>query len=159
VVMIWAYFSFSQLLITWSGNLAEEIPWYLERFKGQWRWIGVALILLNFTLPFLLLLSRDLKHNRRRLMAVAWLLIAMRFVDLLWMIAPEFESGHGRQVAHHGLSVAGYINYAAAVVGVGGLWMGWFFYQLRQRALLPYNDPQLPEVLVRGEHLVSAEGY
>jgi len=159
VVMIWAYFSFSQLLITWSGNLAEEIPWYLERFKGQWRWIGVALILLNFTLPFLLLLSRDLKHNRRRLMAVAWLLIAMRFADLLWMIAPQFESGPGQQVAHHGLSVAGYINYAAAVVGVGGLWLGWFFYQLRQRALLPYNDPQLPEVLVRGEHLVGAEGY
>ena len=79
-VMVWAYFSFSQLLIIWSGNLPEEIPWYLERFKGQWRWIGVALILLNFALPFLLLLSRDLKHNRRRLMAVAWLLIAMRAV-------------------------------------------------------------------------------
>ena len=80
-VMVWAYFSFSQLLIIWSGNLPEEIPWYLERFRGQWRWLGVALILLNFALPFLLLLSRDLKHNRRRLMAVAWLLIAMRFVQ------------------------------------------------------------------------------
>ncbi|MGH9752075.1 MAG: hypothetical protein ACREA2_04770 [Blastocatellia bacterium] len=156
-VMVWAYFSFSQLLIIWSGNLPEEIPWYLERFSGQWRWLGVALILLNFALPFLLLLSRDLKHNRRRLMAVAWLLIAMRFVDLLWLIAPEF-GGHG-QAASHGLSVASYINYAAAVIGVGGLWFGWFFYQLRQRALVPYNDPQLREVLARGEHLLSFEGY
>jgi hypothetical protein len=159
VVMVWAYFSFSQLLIIWSGNLPEEIPWYLERFKGQWRWIGVALILLNFALPFLLLLSRDLKHNRRRLMAVAWLLIAMRFVDLLWLIAPEFESGHSGEARHYGLSVASYINYAAAVIGVGGLWLGWFFYQLRQRALVPYNDPQLGEVLARGEHLLSFEGY
>jgi hypothetical protein len=158
-VMVWAYFSFSQLLIIWSGNLPEEIPWYLERFKGQWRWIGVGLILLNFALPFLLLLSRDLKHNRRRLMAVAWLLIAMRFVDLLWLIAPELERGHGAEVARHGLSIASYVNYAAAVIGIGGVWLGWFFYQLRQRALVPYNDPQLPEVLARGEHVLSFEGY
>jgi hypothetical protein len=153
-VMVWAYFSFSQLLIIWSGNLPEEIPWYLERFKGQWRWIGVALILLNFALPFLMLLSRDLKHNRRRLMAVAWLLIAMRFVDLLWLIAPEFGG------EHHGLSGAAYVNYAAAAIGIGGVWLGWFLYQLRQRALVPYNDPQLPEVLARGEHVLSfEEGY
>jgi hypothetical protein len=158
-VMVWAYFSFSQLLIIWSGNLPEEIPWYLERFRGQWRWLGVALILLNFALPFLLLLSRDLKHNRRRLMAVAWLLIAMRFVDLLWLIAPEFEGGHSGEARHYGLSVASYINYAAAVIGVGGFWLGWFFYQLRQRALVPHNDPQLREVLARGEHLLSFEGY
>jgi hypothetical protein len=156
-VMVWAYFSFSQLLIIWSGNLPEEIPWYLERFKGQWRWIGVALILLSFALPFVLLLSRSLKHNRRRLMAVAWLLIAMRFVDLLWLIAPELESKHGG--ASLGLSAASYVNYAAAVIGMGGIWFGWFFYKLRQRALVPYNDPQLPEVLARGEHVLSFEGY
>ncbi|HEY8459224.1 MAG TPA: hypothetical protein VIM99_02530 [Blastocatellia bacterium] len=158
-VMVWAYFSFSQLLIIWSGNLPEEIPWYLERFKGQWRWMGVALILLNFALPFLLLLSRNLKHNRRRLMAVAWLLIAMRFVDLLWLIAPEFESRHAVSGRHYGLPILSYVNYAAAVIGMGGVWLGWFFYQLRQRALIPYKDPQLPEVLARGEHLLSAEGY
>ncbi|HKE04396.1 MAG TPA: hypothetical protein VKE91_10065, partial [Blastocatellia bacterium] len=158
-VMVWAYFSFSQLLIVWSGNLPEEIPWYLERFRGQWRWIGVGLILLNFALPFALLLSRDLKRNRRRLIAVAWLLLAMRFIDLVWLIAPEFEREAAGQAAHHGLTVTSYINYLAAMVGVGGLWIGWFFYQLRQRALVPYNDPQLDEVLARGEHLLSFEGY
>ena len=56
--MVWAYFSFSQLLIIWAGNLPEEIPWYLRRFQGQWRYIGIALILLHFAMPFLLLLSR-----------------------------------------------------------------------------------------------------
>ncbi len=158
-VMVWAYFSFSQLLIVWSGNLPEEIPWYLQRFSGQWRWIGVALILLHFALPFALLLSRNLKHNRSRLMGVALLLIVMRFIDLLWLIAPEFERGHGEQTAHHGLTLASSVNYAAAMVGIGGLWAGWFFYQLRQRALAPYNDPQLDEVLARGEHVLSFEGY
>jgi len=156
--MVWAYFSFSQLLIIWSGNLPEETPWYLQRFTGQWRWMGVALILLNFALPFLLLLSRDLKHNRRRLMGVAWLLIAMRFVDLLWLIAPAIEGGRGGEAARNGLPVTSYINYTAAVIGLGGLWLGWFFYQLRQRALVPYNDPQLDEVLVRSEHALSFEG-
>ncbi|MBO0724566.1 MAG: hypothetical protein J2P52_03120 [Blastocatellia bacterium] len=159
VIMVWAYFSFSQLLIIWSGNLPEETPWYLQRFSGQWRWMGVGLILLNFALPFLLLLSRDLKHNRRRLMGVAWLLIAMRFVDMLWLIAPAFEGEHAVEAARNGLSVASYFNYAAAVIGLGGLWFGWFFYQLRQRALVPCNDPQLQEVLVRSEHVLSFEGY
>jgi hypothetical protein len=121
--------------------------------------MGVGLILLNFALPFLLLLSRDLKHNRRRLMSVAWLLIAMRFVDLLWLIAPSLERAPEGQAPQYGLSVTSYFNYAAAVIGVGGLWLGWFFYQLRQRALVPHNDPQLPEVLARGEHLLSVEGY
>jgi hypothetical protein len=146
LVMVWAYFSFSQLLIIWSGNLPEEIPWFLERFKGNWRYIGIGLILLYFFLPFFLLLSRDLKRNARRLVMVAWLIIVMRFADLLWMIVPEFEHGHS-------VSIMGYSIYLAATVGMGGIWVGWFFWQLRQRALLPVNDPQLDEALAaRGHH-------
>jgi hypothetical protein len=146
LVMVWAYFSFSQLLIMWSGNLPEEIPWYLERFKGNWRYMGIGLILLYFFLPFFLLLSRDLKRNSRRLVVVAWLIIVMRFVDLLWMIVPEFEHGHA-------VPVSGYLIYLAATIGIGGIWLGWFFWQLRQRALLPVNDPQLAEALAaRGHH-------
>lgn len=145
MVMIWAYFSFSQLLIIWSGNLPEEIPWYLERFTGVWRYIGIGLILLHFALPFLLLLSRDLKRNARRLVMVAWLLIITRFIDLLWLIVPEFTRGHSP-------NPASYLVYAAATIGVGGVWLGWFFYQLRQRALVPYNDPQLSEALAAGGH-------
>jgi hypothetical protein len=146
LVMIWAYFSFSQLLIMWSGNLPEEIPWYLERFKGNWRYIGIGLILLYFFLPFFLLLSRDLKRNSRRLVMVAWLIIVMRFVDLLWMIVPEFEHGHA-------VPVSGYLVYLASTIALGGIWLGWFFWQLRQRALLPVNDPQLAEALAaRGHH-------
>src|SRR5205807_9659831 len=64
-VMVWAYLSFSQLLIMWSGNLPEEIPWYLHRLEGGWRWVGVLLILFHFALPFFLLLSRDLTRDRK----------------------------------------------------------------------------------------------
>jgi hypothetical protein len=145
LVMVWAYFSFSQLLIIWSGNLPEEIPWFIERFKGNWRYIGIGLILLYFFLPFLLLLSRDLKRNSRRLVIVAWIIIVMRFADLLWMIVPEFEHDHK-------VPVSGYLPYLFATIGIGGFWLGWFFWQLRQRALLPANDPQLEEALAVGGH-------
>jgi type VI protein secretion system component VasK len=80
------------------------------------------------------------------LVMVAWLIIVMRFVDLLWMIVPEFEHGHA-------VSLMGYLVYLAATIGIGGIWLGWFFWQLRQRALLPVNDPHLEEALAaRGGH-------
>lgn len=171
-VMVWAYFSFSQLLIIWSGNLPEETPFYLERFRGQWRYIGLAIILLHFILPFLLLLSRDLKHDARRLRLVAWLLLIMRFADLLWLIVPGFvESGHQvgvnptseghprEEVIVPHVNPALYLVYIAAWIGIGGIWLGWFFWQLRSRPLLPQNDPQLEQAFARGEHLVSVGSH
>jgi hypothetical protein len=143
LVMLWAYFSFSQLLIQWMGNLPEEIPWFLKRFEGGWRYLGIAIILLHFALPFLLLLSRNLKRNARRLVFVAWMIIFMRLIDLLWLIVPEFEH-------RHSTSLAGYIAYFSATICLVGIWVGWFFWQLSRRSLLPYNDPQLHEALAAG---------
>lgn len=150
LVMVWSYFSFSQLLIIWSGNLPEEIPWYLRRFEGPWRPMGIALLVLHFVLPFLLLLSRDLKKNGRRLVMVASLLIVMRLVDLIWVIVPQFDqmASHGGEVHHSG--PAQFAVYVAATLGLGGLWLGWFFWQLRQRPLIPFNDPQLAEATAAG---------
>lgn len=150
LVMVWAYFSFSQLLIIWSGNLPEEIPWYIERFTPRtiWWFVGLALILLHFALPFLLLLSRDLKRDANRLKFVAMILVVMRFVDLMWVIVPEFESRHA--AGGHSSRGLFYAACALATIGLGGVWLGWFFIQLRRRALIPYNDPQLPEALAAG---------
>ena len=69
--MLWAYVNFSQFLIIWSGNLPEEIPWYIERMHGVWGFISVALIVVQFAAPFMLLLSRELKRNARLLRNVA----------------------------------------------------------------------------------------
>jgi hypothetical protein len=149
LVMVWAYFSFSQLLIIWAGNLPEEIPWYLERFHGIWRYLGIGLILLHFVMPFLLLLSRDLKRHANRLKWVALLLILMRFTDLLWLIVPEFQNRHGHVNDYW---ITGWWVYLAALFAVGGFWLWWFFGQLRQRSLLPINDPQLEEALAAGGH-------
>lgn len=150
LVCVWAYFSFSQLLIIWSGNLPEEIPWYIERFKGPWKYLGLALIALHFLLPFFLLLSRDLKENGRRLVSVAWLIILMRFVDLVWVIVPSY--GHGD---HHAMRMVDFVVYGAATIGFGGVWLGWFFWQLRKHALIPYRDPHFDETLHGADHIIE----
>ena len=139
-VMVWAYFSFSQLLVIWSGNLPEEIPWYINRFAGGWQYIGVALVLLHFGLPFALLLSRDLKRNFKLLRAVAVTVIVMRFVDLYWVIAPNFRK------EQFGLSWMDLV----APVGLGGVWLATFLWQLEKRPLLPLGDPHLEEALEHG---------
>jgi hypothetical protein len=135
-IMLWAYFNFSQFLIIWSGNLAEEIPWYLTRMRGGWQWIGLALVVLHFAMPFGLLLSRDLKRRGRTLMRVAIVLLVMRLVDVFWMIAPNF---HPQGLRVHWLDFA-------APIGLAGLWMAFYLRQLRSRPLLPAGDPELEEV-------------
>lgn len=136
-LMLWAYFSFSQFLIIWSGNLPEEIPWYVRRLQSSWKWVGMALVVLQFALPFVLLLSRDLKRNARTLAVVAIAIIVMRFVDLIWMTGPEFHEG------------AFWIHWMDVVmpIGLGGLWLAYFAYQLKTRPLLPIGDPELEHVL------------
>ena len=140
-LMLWAYFGFSQFLIIWSGNLPEEIPWYVRRLQTSWKWVGLALVLLQFALPFVLLLSRDLKRNSRTLVTVAVAVIVMRLVDLIWLTVPEFHEGAFR------------IHWMDLLmpIGVGGLWLAYFAYQLKQRPLLPMGDPYLEEALAH-EH-------
>ena len=75
-VMLWAYLAFSQFLIIWSGNLPEEIPWYIERIRGGWGVVALLLVIGHFALPFALLLSRDLKRHSGLLAKVAIFVIA-----------------------------------------------------------------------------------
>jgi hypothetical protein len=132
-VMIWSYFAFSQFLIIWAGNLPEETPWYLSRLHGGWEWIGGAEIVAHFALPFLVLLSRDLKRNGPMLAAVALGVLFMRFVDLFWMIQPAFSPG---EFTLHWLDLV-------TLVGVGGLWLSQLVGQLKARPALPLREPQL----------------
>ena len=137
-VMLWAYFSFSQYLIMWSGNLPEEISFYLERFHHGWGVVALLLVVFHFALPFVFLLSRDLKRNARRLVWIAGLMLVMRWVDLLWQVEPAF----------HVQNPAMYWAYLSAPIGIGGLWLFLFLRELRKAPLLPVNDPYLAEALV-----------
>jgi hypothetical protein len=142
-VMLWAYFSFSQYLIIFSGNLPEEITWYVHRLHTGWRFIGLTLVLFHFAVPFLLLLSRKVKRTPDLIVKIAIGILAARLIDLFWLIAPEF---HQEGLAVHWLDV----TLPLALVGV---WLGCFIRQLRGRAILPLHDPQFEQALGR---IVSA---
>ena len=141
-VMLWAYFSFSQLLIVWSGNLPEEITFYRSRLYGQWGAVAVVLVVFHFFVPFFLLLSRDLKRNVRALPFIAVWLMFMRLVDLFWMTRPEFTPA----------SAVPTLWDLAAPLALGGLWFFVFAGQLKQMPLLPLGDPKLEEAIEQHEH-------
>jgi hypothetical protein len=135
-LMLWAYFSFSQLLIIWAGNLPDEITWYFRRFHGGWPAAGLVLIFGHFIVPFALLLSRPFKRDVRKLVWLAVWLMIMRWVDLLWIIEPNFSAT---------LSV----TWADIVlpVAIGGIWMWLYFRNLNSMPLLSVNDSDAHEVL------------
>jgi hypothetical protein len=137
LVMLWSYFAFSQFLIVWSGNLPEEIRWYLPRTHGAWGAIALAVVILHFAFPFLFLLSRSFKRHAGKLVIVALLILVMRLVDLFWMITPNFTGEHF------------HISWmdVVAPIGIGGLWLGFFARALTRRPLIPINDPLYETVL------------
>ncbi len=137
LVMLWSYFAFSQFLIVWSGNLPEEIRWYLPRTRGTWGAIALAVVILHFAFPFLFLLSRSFKRHAGKLVIVALLILMMRLVDLFWMITPSF-TGENFHISWMD---------AVAPIGMGGLWLAAFAWALRQRPLIPINDPLFETVL------------
>ncbi|MCU1267091.1 MAG: hypothetical protein JWM21_3409 [Acidobacteria bacterium] len=149
LVMLWAYFSYSQFLIIWSGNLPEEIRWYLPRTHGTWGVIALVVVILHFALPFLFLLSRRFKRDPHKLVLVAVLILIMRYVDLLWVVAPNFP-GTGFHLSWMDL---------VAPIGFGGVWLAAFSRQLRSRPLMPLNDPQLPSVLEQAHEHHESEDF
>lgn len=146
-VMLWAYFSFSQFLIIWSGNLPEEIPWYINRLHGFWKLLAGAIILFHFVLPFFLLLPRRANRNPRILVSVAILVIVMRYIDLYWLIGPQVTHAEGGQRPGFSFSWMDIV----APLGVGGIWLWYFINELKKRPLLPINEPQLEGAIGEGE--------
>jgi hypothetical protein len=136
-VMLWAYFAFSQFLIIWAGNLPEEIPFYLERLRHGWGAVSAVLVAGHFVLPFCLLLSADLKKRPRALSFVAWFIVAIRLVDILWLVGPTFT--------HDGLPVS--LANVGIPLALAGLWVFLFAVQLKKHPLVPVNDPYFREML------------
>lgn len=141
-LMLWAYLSFSQFLIIYSANLAEEIPHYLVRSDGGWQWVGWGLVVLHFALPYGLLLSRDIKRDFRRLRVIAMWVVVIRLLDYYWHVAPEFHTT--------GLAVT-LIDIALPIL-LGGVFVAAFSAQLKGRPLLPLQDPGLAKALTHHTH-------
>jgi hypothetical protein len=135
-IMVWAYFSFSQWLIIWAGNLPEEITWYMRRLNGGWGYVGLFLVLFHFAIPFIMLISRPFKRDITRLVWLAAWIMVMRLVDLFWVIEPNF-------------SLTFHLTWLDVVVPIamGGLWLAYFFRNLSSMPLVPAYDVYAVEVL------------
>jgi len=140
--MLWAYLSFSQLILIWSGNLPEEITWYIDRLNGGWQYVGAILLLFHFGFPFLMLLSQALKKNPRTIQSIAIYIIVVRIIDVFWLVEPNFSGSHFQL---HWLDLA-------APIGIGGLWLAYFFRNIQERPILPLNAPDLEKALTHGRH-------
>jgi hypothetical protein len=139
-VMLWAYVSFSQFLIIWSGNLPEETPWYHHRLGHGWQAIALALVVFHFALPFAVLLVRRNKRSAAILARIATFLLALRMVDLYWLIAPAFHPDGLRP---------SWLDLAAPVA-LGGVWVATFAGALRGKPLLSLHDAGLQGRLEEG---------
>jgi hypothetical protein len=140
-IMVWAYFNYSQWLIIWAGNLPSEITYYMRRLNGGWGYVGLSIVFFHFAIPFGILLSRPFKRNIRKLVWLAVWVMLMRYVDLFWIIEPNFSRTFNMSVAD-----------VVVPVAIGGFWLAYFFRNLDSLPLLPAYDPSAGEVLEPTHH-------
>ena len=142
-VILWAYLSFAQFLVTWLGNSQQEITWYIQRTDGGWRWVGGALISLHFFVPFMLLLQQPLKRKLGRLAAIAAGLFFIHIIDELYWVTPA-DPHVGRWPIIRWIYIEA-MN-VCAFVGVGGLWMAAYLWIQKGTLLLPIGErvPVMP---------------
>ncbi|HSN53531.1 MAG TPA: hypothetical protein VLT32_02620 [Candidatus Sulfomarinibacteraceae bacterium] len=135
--VFWAYIAFSQYMLIWYGNIPEETQWYLKRQTGDWTWVSLALLFGHFVLPFLLLISRHVKRRPLLLAVIGVFVAIMSWVDMYWLVIPEFSPG----VARFGLLDV------LVYVGLAGLYSTVLIWRLGRTSLVPEKDPRLVESL------------
>jgi hypothetical protein len=143
-VMLNIYLCFAEFLIIWSGNVPDEIPWYLNRIHGGWWTICTLDFVCHWLIPFCLLLSRDLKRNKTKMVWLASFMIFARCVDMFWLIEPNFPDAAGNLHIVGNIGILAYITVPICVLSV---WTAYYLTQLKARPLLATNDPHVEEIL------------
>jgi hypothetical protein len=143
-VMLNIYLCFAEFLIIWSGNVPDEIPWYLNRIHGGWWVVCSADFICHWLIPFVLLLSRDLKRNKEKMIWLTCFMIFARCVDMFWLIEPNFADAAGNLHIAGNIGILAYITVPVAVIS---LWAAYYMTQLQARPLLNVNDPHVEEML------------
>jgi hypothetical protein len=143
-VMLNIYLCFAEFLIIWSGNVPDEIPWYLNRIHGGWWYVCSADFICHWLIPFCLLLSRDLKRNKQKMIWLTSFMIFARCLDMFWLIEPNFADAAGNLHIVGNIGILAYITVPVAVIS---LWAAYYMTQLQARPLMNVNDPHLEEIL------------
>ncbi len=117
--VFWAYIAFSQFMLMWYANIPEETEYYIMRSQNGWMSISMALLFFRFIVPFLALLPRGAKRNENHVILVSVLILVMQYVDIYWMVYPNFFEGHltfgfwevGMFAGFAGVFLAGLLNF------------------------------------------------
>lgn len=131
---LWAYFSFSQYVIIYAGNLPEFTSFFLARRDPTWGALGLSLMAGSFLVPFVTLLSPKVKATPRFLVVMAVWILIFRIVDVYWMVIPFFRETLKFQIVD-----------LVSFLGIGGAWWFGFGRQITVGSLLPTHDPRLKE--------------
>jgi len=132
----WGYIAFSQYMLYWYANIPEETSWYLHRSQHGWGVVGMVTLFATFLLPFMGLVSRYAKRNRKMLAFwAAWIVVA-QWINLYWVIMPEFSEGF----------VISFMDLTC-FVGVGGIWLAGIVRLAMGNSLVPTKDPRLEDSL------------
>jgi hypothetical protein len=143
-VMLNIYLTFAEFLIIWSGNVPDEIPWYLHRIHGGWWVICTLDVVCHWVIPFCILLSRDFKRSRSKMVWLCVFMIGARFIDMFWLIEPNFNDAAGNLHLSGNFGILAYLTVPIAVVSC---WMVFYLGELSKRPLINMNDPDSEELL------------
>jgi hypothetical protein len=122
LLMLWAYIHAMQYIVIWSGDIPDEVVWYLRRSSDGWGVVLTLLVLLQFVIPFFAMLSERVRYGRGPLLVIAGATLVLRFVEAFWLVLPS-------------VSVAGpvlLLTVPATVLAIGGVVMLAFGEMLRR---------------------------
>jgi hypothetical protein len=135
--VFWAYIAFSQFMLIWYANIPEETEFYILRAHGGWMAVSFGLLIFRFIVPFLALLPRGMKRNHNHLILVSVLILIMQYVDIYWLVYPNFNDNH---VVFNIWEVGIFLLFAGIfMLGVQKFWS--------QNSLVPLKDPRLEEAV------------
>lgn len=137
LIVFWTYIAFSQYLLIWYANLAEETIFYKMRFEGSWKWVSLALLFGHFIIPFFVLITRNSKRNLGVLTFAAIWILAFCYIDVYWVVMPNFTKA--------GISVH-WLDFAT-LLAVTSTYAFAFWMRLRSHSLVPEGDLRLEQSL------------
>ena len=137
----WAYIYFCQFMLIWYGNIPEETIYFITRWENGWGTYLLALPVLKFLIPFVVLAPRENKRKVGRVIPVAVLILLAQFVELFMLVSPAI--GHGQHAAHAHLPWVEFL----VTLGFFGLFFLVFAFTLERHKPVPLKDPRIREAL------------
>jgi hypothetical protein len=136
LAIVWGYFWFAQFMIIWYGNIPEETIYYSVRWEKGWQTLFFLDIIVNWAIPFFVLLPVKASRNRTVIFIVILFLIIGQYIDLYMQIMPGTT----------GVLQFGFVE-AGMFLGFAGLFAMVVAITLSRAKIIPSNHPYIEESL------------